>query len=65
MAHGSSQARDQIRATAAGLYQSSRQPRILNPLNKARNQTVSSRVLVGFVTAEPQRELLRFLFFFF
>ena len=38
------------------LHHSSQQPRILNPLSKARDQT-SSWLLVGFVTAESQWEL--------
>ena len=38
-AYGGSQARDLIGATAAGLYHSSRQRWILNPLGKARDQT--------------------------
>ena len=29
----------------------------LNPLSEARDQTHVLRILVGFVTAEPQREL--------
>jgi len=36
---GGSQARGLIRATAAGLYHSSQQLQILNPLSKARDQT--------------------------
>ena len=48
MAYGGSQARGLIRAVAAGLYQSSRQCWILNPLSKARdpkrNLMVPSRI---------------------
>ena len=48
-AYGSSQDRGRIEAAAAGLYRSSQQCRILNLLNKARDQThvfmVISRVL--------------------
>ena len=36
---GSSQARGQIRAAAAGLHHSSQQHQILKPLSKARDQT--------------------------
>ena len=38
-AHGGSQARGRIRATATGLYHSSCQRQILNPLSEARDQT--------------------------
>ena len=37
-ANGSSQARSQIRAAAAGLHLSSQQRQILNPLSEARDQ---------------------------
>ena len=40
------------------LYHSSRQCQILNLLNKARDRTTSSWILLGFVTAEPRWELL-------
>ena len=36
------------------LHHSSQQRQILNPLSEAKDQTVSSRVLVEFITAEPQ-----------
>ena len=49
-AHGGSQARGPIGATAADLRQSSRQRRILNPLSEA-------TFLVGFVSAAPCWEL--------
>ena len=39
------------------LYHSLRQCRILEPLSKARIESTSSWILVGFVTAEPQWEL--------
>ena len=39
------------------LHHSSQQCRILNPLSEARDGTSSSRMLVEFVTAEPQQEL--------
>ena len=39
MACGSSQVRDRIGATAAGLHHSSRQGQILNTLSKARDRT--------------------------
>ena len=38
-AYGGSQARGQIGAAATGLYHSSQQPQILNPLSEARDQT--------------------------
>ena len=38
-AYGNSQARGQIRATAAGLHQCSQQHQMLNPLGKARDRT--------------------------
>ena len=43
-----------------GIYRSSEQSWILNPLRGARTQTpvLILRTLVGFVTTEPQRELL-------
>ena len=47
-----------IRAVAAGLYHSSQQSQILNPLSKARDRTLISRFLVGFASAVPQQELL-------
>ena len=43
-AYGGSQARGQIRATASGLYQSSQQCQLLNPLSEARDQTPSLRL---------------------
>ena len=73
MAYGSSQARGWIRscslpahttATATqdlscvcNLYHRWQQCQILDPLIEARDWPVSSRILVGFDTAEPQREL--------
>ena len=54
VAYGSSQARSQIRAAAAGLHHSSQQPRILNPLREARDGThilmVTSQVCYRRVT---------------
>ena len=76
-AYGSSQARGQMEqqlpadttATATSnlscicdLYYSSWQCRILNPLIEARDWTVSSWVQVGFITTEPQWELLKGFF---
>ena len=70
-AYGSSQARGWIGAAAAGLghshsnagsshvcdlHHSSRQLQILNPLSKG-IEPISSWILVGFVSAEPQWEL--------
>ena len=57
MAYGSSQARGQIRGAAASLLHSSQQRQILNPLSEARIEHVSSWILVGFITSEPQQEL--------
>ena len=39
------------------LHHSSWQHQILNPLSRARDRTASSWIPVGFVSAEPQREL--------
>ena len=44
------------------LYHGSWQCQILNPLSEARDQTLSSWILVGLVTTEPQQELLEYLF---
>ena len=71
-AYESFQARGRIRAAAASLQHSysntgsepllcdlhcsSWQCQVLNPLSKARDWTVSSWILVGFITAEPQWE---------
>ena len=78
MAYGSSQARGQIGAAAAGLHHSysnvdpscdydlphsSQQCRILNPLSKARVKHTSSRILVRFISTVPPRELLANSFF--
>ena len=71
MAYGSTQAKGQIGAAAAGLchshtipdlshmfdLHSSRQCQILNPLSKARIKPESSWILVGFITAKPHWEL--------
>ena len=63
MAYGSSQSRSLIRSIAAGLYHSSQQHRILNPLSKTRDRTcvlsVTSQV---FVSTEPQWELMSLKF---
>ena len=69
-AYGSSQARGRIgaytTATAMAVWHPSsscdihcrlQQRQILNPLNRARNQMQVLWVLVGFVTAEPQKKL--------
>ena len=40
------------------LHHSSQQRQILNPLNKARDQTRNLMFLVKFVSAEPRQELL-------
>ena len=47
------------------LHYSSWQCQILNLLSKARMELMSSWMLVRFVTAEPQQELLETLVFFF
>ena len=72
-AYGSPQARGQIGAACASLltatamrepslvfdlHHSSLQGQILNPLSKPGIESVSSWILVGFVTAEPQWELV-------
>ena len=65
-AHGSSEARGQIRATATAtrdlscfgdLYHSSQQHWILNPLSEARIKITSAWILVGSVSAAPQWKL--------
>ena len=50
----------QDRSCLCNLHHSSRQSWILNPLGEAREATTSSWILVGFVSAEPQQELLLF-----
>ena len=77
MAYGSSQAKGPVGAIAASLHHShsnvgselfcdlhlsSRHRQILNPLSEARGRTESSWILDGFLTAEPQWELLKQLF---
>ena len=77
VAYGSFQARGQIRAASALHHshcnvgsepllrptpQFTAMP-ILNPLIEAGVEPVSSWILVGFITAEPQRELLFLIFF--
>ena len=54
-AYRNSQARDRITAAAASLHH------ILNPL-RPRIEPESSWILVGFITTEPQRELLLLLY---
>ena len=76
--YGGSQARGQIRAVVAGLttaiatpdpshicdlYHSSQECWIVKPMSEAR-EPASSRILIRFVSAEPQQELSGFLFFF-
>ena len=46
---GSSQARGQIGATAAGLHQGSQQRWILNPLSEARDQTCTLVVIISWI----------------
>ena len=41
------------------LYHSSLQHWILNPLSQAKDQTPSSWILIRFITAEPEWELLK------
>ena len=73
-AYGSSQARDIIRAEAASLPHSHSntrsklclwptQQQILNPLSEGRDWTLSSWILVWFVTAKPLQELPMLPFF--
>jgi len=66
VAHGNSQARGPIRATAADLHHSSQQCRILNLLSEARDPTciLMDTSWVWFVSAEPQWEIKLFFFFF-
>ena len=47
VAYGSSQVRGHIGAAAAGLYHSSRQRQILNPLSEARGQTLILGFIIG------------------
>ena len=97
VAYGSSQARGRIRAyccqhmpqpqqhgiwaASCDLHLSSWQQQIPNPLSKARDRSISSRILVRFISAAPQEEFhavgllthctivgtpgCRFFFFFF
>ena len=71
MAYGSYQARGQFGATATpdlswvwDLHHSSQQCQSLNPLSEARDEPMSSWILVGFITAEPGQEFPIFFFFF-
>ena len=76
MAYGSSRARGQIRATAAGLATATPMPDpsgvynlhhwqcwILNPLSRAKDRTHVLMELIGFVSAEPQQELPHYFLF--
>ena len=56
-AYWGSQARVRIGAVAAGLHHSSWQRRILTHWARPGIEPMSSWILVGFVTAEPRREL--------
>ena len=47
------------------LHCSSQQRQILNLMSEARDPTWSSGILVGFVSAKPEWELLSFFFLFF
>ena len=47
------------------LHHSSWQRRLLNPPSKAGIEPASSWILVGFVTTEPQRELLLIIYIFY
>ena len=55
-AYGSSQARGRIRATAAGLHHSHSNTGSLNYQARPGIKLMSSWILVGLVTTEPQRE---------
>ena len=57
MAYGSSQVRGQIRAEAAGLHHSHSYARSLTHGARPGIEPESSRILVRFITTEPQREL--------
>ena len=56
-AYGNSQARSWIGAVATSLHHSSQQRQIPNPLSSPGIELVSSWILVGFVTTEPQQDL--------
>ena len=60
-AYGSSHATGQIRAAAAGLHHSHSNARSLNHWARPGIEPASLWILVGFITAEPQRELLKIL----
>ena len=49
-------------SSICNLHHSSQQHRILNPLSEARDITASSWILVKFITADPQWELLFLIF---
>ena len=59
---GSSQARGQIRAAAAGLHYSSGNARSLTHCARPGIEPVSSWILVKFITAESEQELLNEIF---
>ena len=61
-AYGGSQARDQIRAIAAGLYHSHSNTRSLTHWASPGIKPASSWMLVRFVFDEPQRELQNTMF---
>ena len=58
VAYGGSQARGQITTIAASLHQSPSNTRSLTHWARPGIESTSSWILVGFITAEPQRELL-------
>ena len=58
MAYGGSWAMGQISAVVAGVYYSSWQCQILNPLNETRDQTYVLMDIVRFVSADLRWELL-------
>ena len=66
-AYGSSQARGQNRTSAAGLYHSSQQRRILNPLSKAKDRTciLMDPSCVRELLSHEGNSLFTGLFFFF
>ena len=57
MAYGSSQATGLIRAAAANLHHSHSNAGFLTPGVGPGIKSMSSRILVGFVSTEPQWEL--------
>ena len=62
VSYGGSQARGPIGTVATGLHHGSRQRRILNPLNEARDRTLVPVATSRVVSAAPRRERHTFSF---